>query len=117
MKTVAIALIALVQGQSTTPAPVLPGQNPAQAPASADMKVYNNDELNILFNYPKTWKVHKVKVKNDWVKQIKVLDPKTWRPPKADETARFIVPIQGSADTGMLEIYAVQFFSEPDIWQ
>src|SRR4051812_15977869 len=105
MKTAAIALLALG----------FQGQNDATTQVDPNMRTYTNTELGLSFNYPKSWKVTKVKVRNRT--KFDITNPKTWRPASTDNTTRFLLPVEGSKQDGTLEIYSAQFFAETDIWQ
>lgn len=102
MKTVLLAMLALgMQGQDTgVPADSLP---------------YHNDELGMTFYYPKTWKRVDSKKK---VNGFKWTDPKTWRGPDYEPiSTNFTAPLEGGSGVATVQVYAVAFNAETEIWQ
>jgi hypothetical protein len=103
------------KGDTTqTPASVTAPATKDKAPVSTTA-TYVNDELGLAFDHPKDWKISRVKVKNNT--KIVITDPKSWRPAKYDSTTRFLIPIPGAAEKGVLEIFAATFNQDEDTWQ
>jgi len=124
MNIAAILLLALgaqnpAQAPTTLPAPTTTGTaQPAakQVPATPTTATYSSEELGLAFDYPRSWKPSKVKIKNAEAKVI-LTDPKTWRPPNQDITTRFLMPLPGVDERGILEIYSATFNQDQDTWQ
>lgn len=115
----ALAALALqgapTQGTTTQTPP--PAQTVTAQPAAkpASTVLYTNEQLGLAFDHPKDWKQSKIRVKNEVKFDIK--DPHTWRPPKYDTTTKFLMPLPGVDERGVLEIFSAQFFADQDIWQ
>ncbi len=129
MNIAAISLILLLgqnpaQSPNTLPAPTTPTSTVTKpsattskaSEAASPNATYTNEELGLAFDYPKSWKHSKVKVKNEESKII-LTDPKTWRPAKQDITTRFLIPLPGVDERAVLEIYSAQFNQDQDTWQ
>lgn len=119
MKTAWLGLLALaatVPAQTPASQPGAPDQTKAQAAVVSDKVTYVNDELGLAFEHPKDWKTSKAVIHNPKPKFV-ITDPKTWRPPSKEHTTKFLMPLPGVSERGVVEIYSAQFFSEPDIWQ
>jgi hypothetical protein len=124
MNIAAILLVALLgqapaQTPNTLPAPTTDKSSTknsaTHAPASTKA-TYTSEELGLSFDYPKDWKTKKVKVKNAEA-HIVLTDPKTWRPANQDITTRFLLPLPGADEKGVLEIYSATFNQDQDTWQ
>lgn len=83
--------------------------------AKPSVKTYTNEELGLSFDYPPDWKKSKVVIKN--TTKFQLTDPKSWRPSKTENTTRFLMPLPGVDERGVLEIYSIQFNADTDIWQ
>src|SRR4051812_31553063 len=68
---------------------------PQQPTAQADTATYINSRLDLRLSYPKTWQVSTN---------------------KKGET-RVLVPVEGSSEKALLEIFPVSFRSDASVWQ
>jgi hypothetical protein len=103
-------------GQTTLPANTDSHKHKAKETAPLSPNVtYTNEELGLEFDHPRNWKKSKVVVKNKV--KFELSDPKSWRPPKSENTTKFLMPLPGADEKGILEIYAAQYNSDPEIWQ
>jgi hypothetical protein len=71
------------------------GQQPTPPQPEADSATYQNLLLGLKFNYPKVWEL---------------------TPNKKGE-ARILIPIENTSDRAVVEVFPVNFRSEPNIWQ